>query len=241
MSTKIFWTSREQRFVATEARKAQAQDGNLSLLNAVRIAISSLPADRQRRLASLCLIPWIHTELREVDRLASLEPPVVEQPKAEVQAPGNDLLDQLLARLVTMLEPKIQIMIDQAVAKVAQNSVLSHAPSFPTEDLDNSATIKATPQRKPVLLMLNLLPIQFNSIQKEYGDRFELRLWSDKESSAKQLKDLCSTAHKVYGMTKFMSHSVDSMASKAAGHNYIRFTGGVSALKRTMESTLLNS
>ena len=97
------------------------------------------------------------------------------------------------------------------------------------------------PDKKPMVLLINLLPDQFNEIEKDFGELFDLRKWSDGKDSYGTLKSLASKATKIYGMTDKMKHHVDKTISNVNLPNYVRFTGGMTTLKKLLSEQFCNS
>ena len=93
-------------------------------------------------------------------------------------------------------------------------------------------------KRKLMILIVNLLPIQFNEIQKQFGEYFDLRSWEGTKGSHTTLKALVGSAYKVYAGTDHMRHSDDTKLSKSAGDRYVRFTGSVSKLRSLLAAEL---
>lgn len=93
-------------------------------------------------------------------------------------------------------------------------------------------------KRKLMILIVNLLPIQFNEIQKQFGEYFDLRSWEGTKGSHTTLKALVGSAYKVYAGTDHIRHSDDTKLSKTAGDRYVRFTGSVSKLRSLLAAEL---
>lgn len=78
-------------------------------------------------------------------------------------------------------------------------------------------------QRQRVLL-LNVLPIQFAEVVREFS-YLEFRLWEGVKGNTKRLKELCVHADLVCGKTDYLSHSDEVVVKQYSGARYRRYRG----------------
>lgn len=105
----------------------------------------------------------------------------------------------------------------------------------------NADIINSAKDKKPLVILINLLPDQYNEIVSEFGEIYDIRNWVDGQDSISALKSLASRATKIYGMTDKMKHRVDKTVSNINLANYVRFSGGISTLKRLLNEHYCNS
>lgn len=92
--------------------------------------------------------------------------------------------------------------------------------------------------KKSIVLLVNLLPEQFQIIEKRFSNKLELISWRDTEDSIDKLKSYCAKANRIYAMTGKMGHATDDIIVKVNKPAYRRFTGSTSNLKRIIANDL---
>ena len=86
-------------------------------------------------------------------------------------------------------------------------------------------------KRKPMVLVLNLLPVQFAELEKMFSNYMDLRSWEGSKGNHQTLKSLVQNAYRIYAHTDHMRHCDDTKVSKLAGSRYVRFSGSTSTIK----------
>ena len=88
-----------------------------------------------------------------------------------------------------------------------------------------------TTKRKPMVLVLNLLPVQFAELEKMFSNYMDLRSWEGSKGNHQTLKSLVQNAYRIYAHTDHMRHCDDTKVSKLAGSRYVRFSGSTTTIK----------
>lgn len=81
---------------------------------------------------------------------------------------------------------------------------------------------------KPKVLVVGLLPHQALEIRLTFERDLDLKFL---ESYAPNTEAIVKNVDRIFGCTKFMSHSMDTLLSKTGGSRYSRFCGSTSMLK----------
>lgn len=159
-------------------------------------------------------------------------------------------LDEIVKSVVLGLTPHLERIIEEKLSSVQIQSAIDNATVAYLMNLGKAHKVEATPTAQtPVVpdarvvakkdlkrvVLINLLPAQFNDVSREYGELFDLVLWSAGDSSLQALKAHANNAYRIYGMVDHMKHNVDKVVSGIAGKRYIRYTGSTSTLKSLLE------
>lgn len=183
----------------------------------------------------------------EQARQAAMLEQLVDSPafvaKALGQAAFGPLLEALLSRgaasLQTMLEGALvnafsSPAVRQAmVVNLHMDRAEGSAQAFKANPPTTTANAPANVVCKPLVGILGALPQQGQIIAAAYP-QLRIRI-IDKNLTGPTLRDSVQNCDRVISMTSFISHSMDGVASKAAGDRYTRVDGGVSAVRRQID------
>lgn len=84
---------------------------------------------------------------------------------------------------------------------------------------------------KKRVLIIGLLPIQINTIIKNFSDYLHLSFFQNQNSS--RLRKLAQNQHKIFVLRKFIRHSTQGIL-KAAGAKFVIISGAVSDLRNAL-------
>lgn len=152
------------------------------------------------------------------------------------------IFSDLLTQLIDDLAPSFRRALASAPQTEQVREALQRAiqPTGPEVAEEFEATGgKAETQKGPVLkvLVVGLLGQQADSLRQVVKDRAKLLFWNEDRVS-EQLKQLIDNSQVVIGATKFISHAVDGVLSRA--DHYMRIHGGVSKIRLELEKLLQN-
>ncbi len=197
-------------------------------------AISELPrvaADRTDEvLAELRNMP----EVKEPDNKAVLKA-IDELPAKIAKSIVEALMDSELSLhfldLIEALKPTkkpVEKGVEKAVAKPV------HVEPEPYVEVAKISKVKKS--ERPMVLVINLFPNQFNEIISVYGDIFDIRSWDGRNDSMPSLERLARNAQRVYASTSHLRHSQDEKIAALAKDKYVRYVGSTSKLKTLIEA-----
>ena len=95
----------------------------------------------------------------------------------------------------------------------------------------DTVTPPPTKVKKPMVLVMNMLPVQFGDVKNEFGEFFDLRSWEGSKGNHQTLKSLVQNSYRIFAHTDHMRHCDDTKVSKMAAGKYVRFSGSTSTLK----------
>lgn len=231
---RISWTEVECSMMVEHCHLLLKSGECLTRMGAFKRAQEYLPFDRRRNITSVKQIPWLDAEL---DNLAAR---LKDERSTTVETPVGDVeVDSLIEKLSSKLAPMIATLVSEVLSPVRVQEAMNQAVSKYIHSLDSKypeVPPTVTKVVKPRVVLVNLLPTQFNDVKHEFHELFDLVHWIDGEDGYTKLRSHANTAHKIYGMTDFMKHSVDKFLSTNAKDRYVRFTGSVSTLKSLLEA-----
>jgi hypothetical protein len=239
---RIFWTSNEKAKLAEtvyELRKTKTDTSLIKLLNLAQEEV--IEKSRRRNIISLQSIDWLHHELLNLERIKNNTPSKIETNTVDITAeksvPENIssiLIDALSAYIKPVLKELIISSLKELnIKSIIEEEILSLEDRLVTRL--TSESVKITKEKQPVVLITNLLPVQASEISKDFGRKFNLKFWSPDDGYS-TLKSLCYNADKIIGMTDFMDHSTDKLISQINLNSYKRLSGGVSSIKKFLET-----
>jgi hypothetical protein len=134
----------------------------------------------------------------------------------------QSLVESLAAQLAQQIAVKVSEKLPQALAKVAlplETKPVAHVTLPPP------AAVEAEPvPRKPVVLVVGLLPAQAGRIQQELGEYLDMRFWKDDNTDT--LRQLAKMADVVFIHTRHVSHSQCALVSAHTPATRIKNVGG---------------
>jgi hypothetical protein len=244
---RVTWTSSEKRKIAEHVYEQLKLNNRLSLVTAVNNAQKEvLIKDRQRTINWLGHVKFLEQELssiqRERDHAAggkfaepaptTDETPAIDETSVDLTSLTTDVLisalvgrvvDTVTTQVLDAVRVELQDQLSELTTKLLSGLQLQVVP------MSVQTPVVSKEKRKRIVLV-RLKPIQFNEVEKHFGHIFDLRLWDESTGTHQQLQSMCQSAHKIYGMTGFMSHAQDAAVVAANRKAYVRFTGGVTRL-----------
>jgi hypothetical protein len=236
----IHWTLKEQTLLAEACAgllKSQVAKTNLQ---ALRIAEELLPEDRRRNITTMSLVPWLQDSLalRKSREQAASEKIEVANNRNITEIPVDELVQRIIAGITPHLEKIVTEKLSSAKIQSAMDSAMNSYLKELTGGMNaigKKAAVEASRHERKKIVLVNLLASQYEEVKSEYHELFDLILWCDKDDSYTSLRTHASNAYRIFGMTDFMRHSVDKFLATHAKERYVRFTGGVSTLKKLIE------
>lgn len=234
----IYWTDKEKTDLAASTFAMLKKDPSLSEIQCLNLAQKALPPSRQRLIVSKQSIPWLFDELKilrnlDFKRISNSETHIPVKPDAKPMESKpsvdlNKLFDELISRALKSFIVEITPIIEKAIESKIKSLNLAETIA---EYLDTKPPeIKLDKRKKKMVLLINLMPVQFADVSKEFSRVLDLKMWSD-EGGYDQLRSLCFSASRIYGMTDHMSHKIDGVIKNTNAGAYVRFSGGISTLK----------
>lgn len=230
--SRIQWSDSERNLVGAALKIILRNNEHGNMRNAIDKAQEVLPQDRRRNIASITQIPWINEFINTSDE---------DIPHQTGVSVGQSLVDQVAAKVTPILEAVLEKILTEEVIQAAMDRAVAGYLANLNNTPSPSKSIEAKKIKKKKMVVINMLKSQFNILNSEFKDVYDMILWTDGENGYQQLRGLAQTADKIYGMTSFMRHSVDSFLAVAAKDKYVRFTGGMSSLKNILEQEYCNS
>lgn len=258
MTTRINWTASEKRRVAAQAVHFLAQaecvsEHQLTRANilyrwafftdifakAQQAALLNTPDRIRENIKQHQQVPWLIAEMEQVVAECRAAKQVEAEHKAaeaakvpDPEVPAKPALGLTLKADASELEALAHLV----APLVAREVVTILATEYDLKPLRVEKQVAAAPTapepavvRKPKVLVFGLLGAQANEVEQTWGGRFDLRFIKTK--SATEVK--CG-GDAAIGLVSFMSHSADAKLKKTFGNNYIRVSGGVSAVKKSL-------
>lgn len=252
---------RAQRVLPTDRRRSQTSFSTARIraelapaIRRVRAAIDAARNAEADNQAAAITAAAQHAEkarqAAETDAQAALRDEMAESPEFVAKALGaaafGPLLDALLSRgaasLQTMLENALVNAFSSESVKRAMvvNLHMNRAEGATQEYKANPPTVAASVASnvvyKPKIGILGALAQQGEAITTSYP---QLRIKAiDKNLTGQSLRDAVLGCDRVISMTSFISHSMDAVAHKALGDRYTRVDGGVSSVRRQIDTWL---
>lgn len=256
--TLVRWNAEEKRKIAVESKRLLNGFADMSKVEAIRKAIEyTMPAHRQREIASLVQVPWIADEWKVVDeleraaereageqaaeaeRIAEESRRAIEAARAEAEkAKTIDPASLPLETLIGALGTRIAGMLLRSIGEQLQESIMQRI----TEALGNvtlpspgvlpegATRMHAAPRdRKPRVLIVGLVRQQEDDVRRALGELF--RFDYVRVEHADNLEEKARGADLVVLMTKFISHKHQDIVRRVNEHIVYR-NGGVTELKR---------
>lgn len=182
------------------------------------------------------------------------------KPQPETTAPGaaesasdplahllTGLFSDLLSQLIDEVAPSLRKALLTAPQTAQVRAALQRAvrpDDYVSEEEEGEAEIEASSaaataegKEKPALrvLIVGLLGQQAENLKHAYRERIRFQFWNEDRAND-QLKQLISGSEVVIGATKFISHAVDGVLSRA--DRYVRVHGGVSKIRLELSKLL---
>lgn len=256
--TLVRWNAEEKRKIAVESKRLLNGFADMSKVEAIRKAIEyTMPAHRQREIASLAQVPWIVDEWKVVDELERAAEREAGEQAAEAKRAAEELrrateaaraeaekaraIDPAslpLETLIGALGTRIAGMLLRSIGEQLQESIMQRI----TEALGNvtlpspgvlpegATRMHAAPRdRKPRVLIVGLVRQQEDDVRRALGELF--RFDYVRVEHADNLEEKARGADLVVLMTKFISHKHQDIVRRVNEHIVYR-NGGVTELKR---------
>ncbi|CAK1344366.1 Uncharacterised protein [Burkholderia pseudomallei] len=256
--TLVRWNAEEKRKIAVESKRLLNGFADMSKVDAIRKAIEyTMPAHRQREIASLVQVPWIADEWKVVDELERAAEREAGEQAAEAERAAEELrrateaaraeaekaraIDPAslpLETLIGALGTRIAGMLLRSIGEQLQESIMQRI----TEALGNvtlpspgvlpegATRMHAAPRdRKPRVLIVGLVRQQEDDVRRALGELF--RFDYVRVEHADNLEEKARGADLVVLMTKFISHKHQDIVRRVNEHIVYR-NGGVTELKR---------
>lgn len=256
--TLVRWNAEERRKIAVESKRLLNGFADMSKVEAIRKAIEyTMPAHRQREIASLVQVPWIADEWKVVDELERAAEREAGEQAAEAERAAEELrrateaaraeaekaraIDPAslpLETLIGALGTRIAGMLLRSIGEQLQESIMQRI----TEALGNvtlpspgvlpegATRMHAAPRdRKPRVLIVGLVRQQEDDVRRALGELF--RFDYVRVEHADNLEEKARGADLVVLMTKFISHKHQDVVRRVNEHIVYR-NGGVTELKR---------
>lgn len=256
--TLVRWNAEEKRKIAVESKRLLNGFADMSKVEAIRKAIEyTMPAHRQREIASLVQVPWIADEWKVVDELERAAEREAGEQAAEAERAAEELrrateaaraeaekaraIDPAslpLETLIGALGTRIAGMLLRSIGEQLQESIMQRI----TEALGNvtlpspgvlpegATRMHAAPRdRKPRVLIVGLVRQQEDDVRRALGELF--RFDYVRVEHADNLEEKARGADLVVLMTKFISHKHQDIVRRVNEHIVYR-NGGVTELKR---------
>lgn len=230
--TRVRWTPEEQTAILNTAATFLVERQAFSLREAFNKAQSQLPVGRQRQVAALTQIPWytdrVQTRVKEIehDRSGGLETKIAEAvAKAKAEA-LDEYKRQLLIQGGQLLAELIKVALEDATLR----SVIMSGVSLNRVEL---AKIPVNKTKLKRVVVAGTLSSQAHAIEKEFGEKLDLRFWS-KDQSNDTLRSMLQSADAAVAMVGFLSHPQDNII-KSSKVMYIPVSGGVASIKMSLQ------
>lgn len=231
MGSRIRWNPDEQTALINKAATLLVNRQTFSLREAFDKAQSDLPIDRQRQIAALTQIPWftdsVPKRVKEIEHethngvqaridaaVAKAKAESCETAKQELIRQGGQILAELIK--VALEDPVIRNFFMGGPKG-------SHNPS----------AIKVNKTKLKRVIVAGSLNAQAHLLEKEFGEKLDLRFWS-KDQSSDTLKAMLQQADAAVGMVGFLSHAHDNLL-KQSKVLYIPVSGGVTQVKLSLQ------
>lgn len=155
------------------------------------------------------------------------------------------IIDEIAKKVIAGLRPELELMLANGFASsqfiaTVENAAITYLSAYKPEEKKLVPTTaaavinQAKGERKRVVL-IHLLPIQFQEIKKQFDDLFDLVAWDANSCGMAALKSHAKNAYRIYSMTGKMDHSTDRYLSVHAKGRYFRFNGSTSTLIPMLE------
>lgn len=231
--TRVRWTPEEQTLLINSAANLLVNRQAFSLREAFNKSQDQLPVARRRQVAALTQIPWfvqaVPTRTKEIENestngvQAQIDEAVAkakDEAKAEIKRDlikkGAVILTELF--LVALEDPRLRMIFSSAPVAT------------------NLSSVKVDKTKLKRVVVAGTLNNQAHALEKEFGNRLDLRFWS-KDQSNDTLKQMLAHADAVVGMVGFLSHAHDNILKSSKVH-YIPVSGGVTAIKVTLSKLI---
>lgn len=230
MTTRIHWTIKERNAVLQKALALYHNDGLQSQLAALRLAQTELPKDRQRAFTthSAATVELRHMQDAYPAYIKSLTPQPLGLHKEVVTPTVVDPVPPVPQEPPPVMS--IDAMIDAIAARIA--STLVQAVKREVKELEHMFKLeKHNPSYEGVgvhkrhVTIIGLLPDQEQLMQREFGNKFELRFIGNEAARHVDMGE----AHAYLLMKNFISHAVYNKYKVLPQH--VLIDGGMSTLR----------
>lgn len=219
------WTEQEWTLTIERARTLRAADPSLRQVELFKRAQEALPADR-RRPAHAQGVSKFTKRVRAADIPWTKPAPAAPAPVVVIDdaPPPQSLADALIEAGAELVAG---ILSHESVREALRGLVAVAVGREHVAQVEGAPW--STRTSLPRIVVAGLKGSQLTEIQRELGDRADLRFWRSGQSTH-QLRALSDEADAVVGMTGFISHSADAVM-KSRAKRYVRCPGGISMLK----------
>lgn len=246
---KTYWNDEEKHLFAQYVYEIRITNLGMPWRQVMAEANALMPQHKQKSTVphSASQIPWLPKLLDQISREPkdtrynepiiemSPEPVVQEAPQPVVQAvtPPSNMNDMMITMMAAMFKQAMPaIMHDPEAQKKLQAAMLGTSEAAAVAPVQ---PVKQQPQAKKKVIVVGLLPVQANEVQKEFGRVFDMKFVGTNVPS-QQIRDSAKNADIAICMTKFVSHSTQNTLRGHAGFNFCN--GNTTALRIMLQEKL---
>jgi len=226
-TTKTHWNDEDKQLFAEVAYQLKICNPGWGWQQILDMANKEMPGHKQRPKMppSPSQIPWLYPMFDEIAKRPperfEPEPAPVASPVAVQAAPAPSM--------------DMQAMMMAAFEKIAREQLaMGNVPAVINGAIHPEKTEK--PQKKKVVVV-GLLPVQTNDIQKRFGHKFDLKFIGS-NTPAPQIRDAMKHADIGVLMTRFVSHSTQAAMRSFPGFNFCN--GNSTALENLLEEKVIS-
>lgn len=148
----------------------------------------------------------------------------------------DSIIDSLSKEIADKISFQIKKHLREEVMKLSEYSTIAdQGPDWTdkwTKELSKMLSPFAKKERKPIILVVGLLPNQAGLINSEFGDKFVIRHWT-KDQTATQLKYSINNVSNIFVFVDKIGHNIDGIVA-SSGKNYQRVSGGMTSLRKAI-------
>jgi len=240
--TRMFLKSDEKMLFAEAVYRARISNLGWSWAQCLIQANLTLPTHRRfaKTPNSPSQMPWLPSVLDEISKRPLSSPDkIISEPKND-----HEIIPEVPAALAPPPAIDMQAIIANAIAIAVQQQVqalmggginLTGAIANAMAPVNNAKIAEKKPDIRPKVIVVGLLPVQTNEVQKEFGAFYDLRFFGS-NTPVPQIRESMKNVDFAVMMTKFVNHSTQSAMRSHPG--FIYCNGNSSALKMALKEKL---
>jgi hypothetical protein len=225
--TKTYWNDDEKDFFAEVTYQLKMCNPGWGWQKILDNANMEMPGHKRRPKMppSPSQIPWLNLLLDKIARrpVPQREPEPVKMPELSpppMQAPTMDM----------------QAMMMAAFEKVVREQLMAGGmPSMPSMPTMIPQPVKTEPSARKKVIVVGLLPVQTNNIQKRFGHKFDFKFIGSNTPN-QQIRDSMKNADIGILMTRFVSHPTQAAMRDHPGFTFCN--GNSTALENLLEEKI---
>jgi len=228
-TTKTYWNEEDKQLFAEVAYQLKMCNPGWGWQQILDMANKEMPGHKQRPKMppSPSQIPWLSPMFDEIAKRPAEKYVPEPEPVAPVAAPQP----------VTAQPMDMQALMMAAFEKIAREQLALGTMNIPTAINGTVQPEKIEKPQKKKVVVVGLLAVQTNDIQKRFGHKFDLKFIGSNTPN-QQIRDAMKNADVGILMTRFVSHPTQAAMRSHPGFTFCN--GNSTALENLLEEKIVS-